>query len=198
LDPFEAGRARALGSLMRDLEAGRVDPDIVPLLSLLNSSPRYYTTSSCSGRIQLAATRLPGEKFRMVVVAKWHRPLQPRELREVLAASRYPDLWMAVQGPILHVACRSLEAALALLEAARRAGLKHSGIQGLGERVMVELLSSDRIEAPLRLGGVDVMRGRVLDEFVERANEVLLRAKSRLDRLAAELQKVLGGGEERI
>jgi len=42
------------------------------------------------------------------------------------------------------------------------------------------------------------MRGRVLDEFVERANEVLLRAKFRLDRLAAELQKVIGGGEERI
>jgi len=32
----------------------------------------YYTTSSCSGRVQVYASRLPGMKFDMVTLGKWH------------------------------------------------------------------------------------------------------------------------------
>ncbi|MEM1521482.1 MAG: hypothetical protein QXG48_01075 [Thermofilaceae archaeon] len=185
---FDKGRTRALRSLLRSIELGLVDPDAIPLLSLLNSLADYYTTSSCSGRIQLAATRLPGEKFRMLVIAKWHEPVSPSALVEVLKACRYEDLWLSVQGPILHVACRSLDAARLLIAAARAAGLKHSGIMSIEGSVMVELIASDRIEAPLRLGGKPVLRDEALIDFVERANEVLLRAKGKLSRLKEALE----------
>jgi len=184
---FERERRRALWALLEAIERGVVDPDALPLLSLINSLRDCYTTSSCSGRIQLAATRLPGEKTRMVVVAKWHEPVSVQELREVLAACKHGDLWISVQGPILHVACRGLGPALRLLKAAHRAGLKHSGLLWAGRRVIVEIAAADRVEAPLRLSGRTIVDEGCLGEFVERLNAVLRRTKGRLMRLQSAL-----------
>ncbi|MEM1567330.1 MAG: hypothetical protein QXI84_02500 [Thermofilaceae archaeon] len=191
MHPFDKGKARALRSLLRSIELGLVDPDVIPILSLINGSADYYTTSSCSGRIQLAATRLPGEKFHMLVIAKWHEPVSPSSLVEVLEAASFEDLWLSVQGPILHIACKSLDAARQLISAARAAGLKHSGIMSIGSSVMVELIASDRIETPVRLDGKPVLRDEVLINFVERANEVLMRAKGKLSRLEGALEPLL-------
>lgn len=188
---FESEKARALHALYCALEQGAVDPDAIPLLALINSKRDYYTTSSCSGRVQLAATALPGEKHRMVVLAKWHRPIEAKELALTLSsAGERSDLWLSVQGPILHVACRDQVSALRLLSASRKAGLKHSGILWIGRRVMVELTASDRIETPLRLAGTDIVGERHFDLIVERVNAVLLRAKGRLKRLEDEVAKL--------
>lgn len=194
-DTFEKKRRNALSNLLRAIERGLVDPDAIPLLSMINSLADYYSTSSCSGRIQLAATRLPGEKFQMLVIAKWHRPVSLRELQEVLDACHYADLWLTVQGPILHVVCRNLDAALRLIAAARAAGLKHSGIMWVGERAVAELMASDRIEAPLRLNGKYILREEALAVFIERVNEVLLRTKEKLTRLEATLVSLWGRNE---
>jgi tRNA wybutosine-synthesizing protein 3 len=188
---FDAEKAKALEALFRALEQGTVDPDIVPLLALLNAKRCYYTTSSCSGRVQLAATRLPGEKRRMVVLAKWHRPVESWELAQaVSSAEGYSDLWLSVQGPILHVVCRDQTSALSILSAARRAGLKHSGILWIGRRVVVEITASDRVETPIRLAGVHLLSAEHYDLLVERVNAVLLRAKERLARLEMEVSKM--------
>ncbi len=189
---FEAEKARALASLFRALEQGTVDPDIVPLLVLLNSRRDCYTTSSCSGRVQLAATRLPGEKRRMVVLAKWHRPIESWELAQALSSAEdYSDIWLSVQGPILHVVCKDQTSALSILSASRRAGLKHSGILWIGQRVVVEIAAPDRVETPLRLSGIYLISEDCYDLLVERVNAVLLRAKERLMRLEKEVAKVL-------
>jgi tRNA wybutosine-synthesizing protein 3 len=188
---FDVEKSRVLYTLYCALEQGAVDSDAIPLLVLLNAKRDYYTTSSCSGRVQLAATPLPGEKRRMVVLAKWHRPIETRELKlALLSAEERNDLWLSVQGPILHVACRDQVSALHLLLASRRAGLKHSGILWIGRRVMVELTVSDRIETPLRLAGINVVSEEHLDLLVERVNAVLLRAKGKLRRLEDEVARL--------
>jgi len=188
---FEAEKAKALESLFRALEQGTVDPDIVPLLVLLNAKRDYYTTSSCSGRVQLAATRLPGEKRRMVVLAKWHNPVECWELIQALSsAEEHSDIWLSVQGPILHVVCRDQASAFNILSASRRAGLKHSGILWIGRRVVVEIAASDKIETPLRLAGTYLINRECYDLLVERVNAVLLRAKEKLERLEEEISKI--------
>ena len=80
LEAWELRKAEYLRRLEEDRRRGRLDPDIVDLLELLNSKLEYYTTSSCSGRIQVKACRLPGDKFEMIVVAKWHRPVEAWEV----------------------------------------------------------------------------------------------------------------------
>lgn len=187
---FHRERAKALRSLLRAFEMGSVDPDLIPLLSLINSLRGYYSTSSCSGRVQLAATYLPGEKFKMIVLSKWHRPIEDWELEQALSASKHSDLWLSVQGPILHIACRDLNCSLSLLEASRRAGFKHSGILWIGDRIMVEVTASDRIECPLRLKGRPLLKEEMIPYFVERINEVLIRAKNKISRLEEEIGRL--------
>lgn len=194
---FEAEKARALEALYRSLEQGVVDPDALPLLALINSMRDYYTTSSCSGRAQLAATKLPGEKGAMLVLAKWHQPLDATDLAQTLSVAEHSDLWLAVQGPILHVVCRDVTAALRLLSAARRAGLKHSGILWIGKRVVVEIIAPDKVELPLRLSDLNLVDEEHLSPLTERLNAVLQRAKARLSRLEAELAR-FARAEERF
>lgn len=162
---------------------GRVDPDIVDLLERINSSSDYYTTSSCSGRIQLAACEHPGEKGKLRVLAKWHRPIRVEELVLALNSSQEPSIWFSVHPPILHIVARDIEAAKRLLVRARNSGFKHSGIQGLGRRVVVEIMSMERLETPLRLHGMDLMGPWAYPMLVEAANKLLTRSKRRLEKL---------------
>ncbi len=174
-------KGASLARLLGDEESGRVDPDVVWLVHLINLLPDYYTTSSCSGRIQLASTRLPGEKFRMRVVAKWHHPVTRRAVERVLGALDDEHLWLAVHPPILHIMCRDLGSALEMLRAARGSGFKRAGIQGVrGDRVAVEIVGTERIEAPLRLEGRDLLDREGLGLLVDYSNILLLRAKARL------------------
>ncbi|MFZ8855216.1 MAG: tRNA-wybutosine modification methyltransferase TYW3 [Thermofilaceae archaeon] len=176
-------RSKALSQLREHMLQGRVDPDVVDLLDRINSSSDYYTTSSCSGRIQLAACEHPGEKGRLRVLAKWHRPIKVEELVLALSASQEPSIWFSVHPPILHIVARDLEAARRLLVNARNSGFKHSGIQGLGRRVVVEVMSMERLETPLRLLGVDLLEPWAYPMLVDAANRLLVRSKKRLEKL---------------
>ncbi len=180
---WEKLRDKALSQLREHLLQGRVDPDIVDLLDLINSSGDYYTTSSCSGRIQLAACEHPGEKGKLRVLAKWHRPIRVEELVLALSCSPEPSIWFSVHPPILHIVARDLEAARRLLVHARNSGFKHSGIQGLDRRVVVEVMSMERLETPLRLRGVDLLGPWAYPMLVEAANTLLVRSKMRLRKL---------------
>ncbi len=183
-EKWDALRRKALAQLESHKLEGRVDADIVWLLDLINSSPDYYTTSSCSGRIQVVAGRHPGEKGKLRVLAKWHRTITPEELRMVIEATDEDSVWFSVHPPIIHIVARDLNSARRLLVTARNSGFKHSGIQGLGKRIVVEVMSMEKIETPLRLGGVEVIAPEKYPLLVSVANELLLRGKSRLSRLA--------------
>ncbi|ABL77535.1 tRNA(Phe) 7-((3-amino-3-carboxypropyl)-4-demethylwyosine(37)-N(4))-methyltransferase [Thermofilum pendens] len=179
-DPWEYLRRKALEQFERHLEEGRVDEDIVDLLRLVNNTKNCYTTSSCSGRIQVSCGEHPGAKGRLVVVAKWHRTVSLQELVSVLDSLQEESVWLSVHPPIFHVVARDLSVARKLLAGARNSGFKHSGIQGLGRRVVVEIMSMERLEVPIRVQGVEVVRRESLPILLETANEFLLRGKSRL------------------
>ncbi|MEM3137438.1 MAG: hypothetical protein QW760_02890, partial [Thermofilaceae archaeon] len=117
----------------------------------------------------------------------WHRPIEKYELDKVTRYAKYPSLWLSVQGPIMHIVCRTLDAAHFLLITARNSGLKHSGIQGVGKRAVVEIVSSDRIEMPLKLSGVDCINPHVLAYLIDKVNTVLLRSKARLSTFCVKL-----------
>jgi len=176
--------------LLKEKKEGRVDEDIVPLLELINSLNAYYTTSSCSGRIQIAETEIPGEKGVMRVVAKWHRPITAEELKATVEASEARNLWLGVQPPILHIMCRSIDAALEMLVIARGSGFKRAGIQGIKEgRCPVEIIGTERIEMPLTLDGKLIVEYEKYPLLVEKVNRVLLKSKERIRRLENALKQ---------
>ena len=170
--------------LEREKKMGKVDQDILPLLIIINNLEAYYTTSSCSGRIQIAETEIPGEKGVMRVVAKWHRPITVEELRATVEASKARNLWLGVQPPILHIMCRSIDDALKMLVIARGSGFKRAGIQGIKEgRCPVEIIGTERIEMPLILDGKLIVEYEKYPLLVEKVNRVLLKSKERIKKL---------------
>ncbi len=188
---WEGRRRRALLKLKEDIESGKVDNDILWLLNIINSRKEYYTTSSCSGRIQVAVTELPGEKGVMRVIAKWHHPIKVSYLLLVLDSCTEENIWFAVHPPIIHVMCRDVDSAIKLLKIVRDNGFKHSGIQGVTpDRVAIEVAASDKIEAPLRLRGNEIVPRDRLGFLVEAANRVLLRGKRRLELLGEAFSKL--------
>ena len=181
----------AMDRLKRDIKLGRVDPDIVWILNLINSLEDFYTTSSCSGRIQITANRLPGDKFSLITLAKWHHIIKKDDFLRVVENSIEENLWFSVQPPILHIACKTLDTAIGMLRLARNNGFKHAGIQGITDtRIVVEITSTERIEVPIRLKGKYIISLKNLDELITVANNLLLRSKGRLVEFGLSLKNV--------
>ncbi len=187
---WEARKREAWERLWEDLEIGYLDQDIVDILVEIFLRPKSFTTSSCSGRIVVMDSVFPWAKEETMIVFKKHSPITLEELLRVVREPRAEMLWLSVQGPIIHVETLDLEEAFTVLEVARRAGFKHSGILASTRKgVLVELRTGVRVNVPL--GDVDSLwvREDKLRDLVELANRALLEAKGRLDRLRVELRR---------
>ena len=168
--------------LYKEFEEGRVDYDLMDLLNLINNLGDYYTTSSCSGRIQVIEARMPGDKYSIRVLGKWHWTISLEDLLEALKKGE-KNVWLMAQPPILHVAARSFEDALKIMSLARKSGFKHSGVQVFKpDRVHVEIMASEEMTVTLIWKGVWIVNRRELSLLVEISNELLKRAKEKLQR----------------
>ncbi|MCC6029371.1 MAG: hypothetical protein LM591_04465 [Candidatus Korarchaeum sp.] len=191
---WEERKRAALERLRVHLAQGRVDPDILSLLDAINSLPFAYTTSSCSGRIQLYEARAPGEKFGMVSLGKWHSPVEPDE---ILSRMRGDNLWLALLPPIIHAFTCSLEASIFLLKIMRGAGFKRACIMNLS-RPFIEARGTERLEIPLRLEGRDIVDPEGIRLIVGTANRMLSRAKLRISKLEVMLRDEASRGLDNL
>ena len=196
---FEERKERALARLRAEEgKKGRVDEEVVEIIGRLNSLKDFFTTSSCSGRIVLLRVPEVGAKREAVFLGKWHRAVTKEEVLAVLKRSAVGtaekgEVWLLSQSPILHVACRTLGKAKALLAAANESGFKYSGIKTISNsndngKVVVEIVSTERIDVPLAEGGVLFCSDPHLDFIVSKANFTLARGKAKLKRFYSELK----------
>lgn len=191
-------REHAMVQLKKHLLAGRVDEDIIGLLKVINSLPNAFTTSSCSGRIQLYEASEPGEKFEMKTLGKWHRPVKSEELLMKLDASGN-SVWLAVLPPILHIVACSLDSSLHLLKILRSAGFKRAGIISASRGgITLEAIGTERLEAPLKLEGHQVVKGEAIPLIVRKVNSLLIRSKARIRRLEEVLEVEAPGSLDNI
>ncbi|NOZ88839.1 MAG: hypothetical protein GXO15_02840 [Crenarchaeota archaeon] len=188
-DAWERLKMEAWQRLLEDLEIGYLDTDILDVLVEFFLRPRSFTKSSCSGRITVIDSLYPWAKEDTMTIYKKHEKVDPREVLEVLRRPFRWRLWLSVQGPIYHVYVADLEEAREVLEAAREAGFKHSGILTLGDPPLVELRTGVRGDILLSpRPGSRPPEGYVV-EAVEVANEVLEKAKERNRRLLEALRR---------
>ncbi len=177
--------------LWEDLEIGYLDEDIVDILVEFFLRPRSFTTSSCSGRIVLMDSEYPWDKDETMIVFKKHEPVSVEEVSDIAGKPVAHRLWLSVQGPIIHIEALDIEEAFVVLEAARRAGFKHSGILASTRKgILVELRTGIRVNIPLREPNAWLISEENLPRIVELANRALRQAKERLDRLRAELRRI--------
>lgn len=185
---FEVLKRRAMQKL--ELEGIDEDECLRGVVEIINLNENYFTTSSCAGRIALIELPEVGDKEHAKFVAKWHREVSDDELMNAMKGWK-GELWLTAQCPILHVSCRDLRSALILLEIARDCGFKKSGIISIsGERVSLEICSTERADVPLGADGLLLCGENYIKFLVQRLNKLLLRSKGKMRKLSERLSKL--------
>ena len=83
---------------------------------------------------------------------------------------------------ILHVACNSLVSGQKLLEKARTSGWKRSGLIAAGKRIILELMSAERIEFPIVNKKELLVDDRFLKILIKEANKKLERTGEKIQK----------------
>ncbi|MFH1249340.1 MAG: tRNA wybutosine-synthesizing 3 family protein [archaeon] len=171
-------------------DKGDWDKDIIPLINTINKKKEYYTTSSCSGRIVL----LKGKEKKEVglFLFRTHDRVSLEELKKALgeSVSKYKGLIHFKQEcSILHVACESFKKAQDIVDKAKFCGWKKSGIIASNNRVIAELLSTEKIEMPIANNGRVLVSEEYLSLLVKEANNKLERTREKIKKLEKLLQE---------
>lgn len=185
---FSEGKKSALNNLEASARVGDLDMQVKPLLDLINSKPCYYTTSSCFGRIVLLEDQ--GGKGAARHVAKWHESVDAEEVIRCVSSDA-GTLWFKYESPILHIVCKDVECANELLFILRECGFKRSGIQSVkDERVVVEALSTERVDAPLCEGGRRLTDDDYVRVLVAHASLKFEQGEKKIGRLVEKLAEL--------
>ena len=174
---FQEDKKKAMKKLKEALEKDLVDRGIIYLLNKINEMEDYYTTSSCIGRCGIMEfPRGKNPKVHSRWLGKWHHYGDERDLFEALER-RSEDFQMLVfvmNSPILHVASRDISSAKRLLDLAIHSGLKASSIKSITDRrVMVEIVSTYKIDAPIGIDGRILVDGDYLKMLLKVGNTKL-------------------------
>ncbi len=185
-------KKEALEKYRRARERGEVDEDIIPLLEHLNSLSEYYTTSSCSGRIAVLEIPEIGDKIHAKFLGKWHHEVTLDDVMGAIQKYQRGYLFLLVQSSIIHVVARGMESACTLMRIALESGFKYTHIKNIrGDRVMIEILSTENLNIPLGKDGKLIPDAETLAFFTEVANTTLRRVKKKLQLFEENIRNLL-------
>jgi len=165
---------------------GGIDKAIRNLVDMINTNSGYYTTSSCAGRIILMVET--GKKQESVFVFETHEKADVDEIKTALQhdkrARKAEMIYLKEEPCILHVACKTAKDADRLVNIARQSGWKKSGIISLKEgKVMVEMLSTERLEAPIMKKGKMTIHDDYLKILIDESNKKLKQTRQKIKNL---------------
>lgn len=188
---FQSQKSIAMKKLQEAREKGEVDSTIVPLLEHINSLKDFYTTSSCAGRISLLHDL--GSKMEDDWLGKWHREVDFEEVRDAMKETPLRGIiWFIYEPAIIHIVSRELDNAKNLLNISRGSGFKRVGIQSYKEeRVLIEICSTERIDAPIINNGKILVDEEYLRYLVKLANQKFQKGQEKLERLERAFMKDL-------
>lgn len=180
---FREQKAIALEKFSMALKYGEVDNLIVPIIKHLNSLDEYYTTSSCAGRISVFHD--VGIKKDNNWLGKWHHEIRFQDIKSAL--KKIPKkgiLWFMYEPAIFHIVSRNLDSAIRIVNLARNSGFKKIGIQSCKpERYLVEICSTERIDAPLIEKGKILVDDNYIKYLIKLGNKKFQNGKKKLKRL---------------
>ena len=194
---FFDSKAMAMKKLEDARARKKVDEKALPIIEKINKMADFFTTSSCSGRIVLLEIPSPGKKRKARFLGRWHNEINMDMLEDALKNAKEGEIWFLVQSPIFHIFTISLKNAKALLHAAIQSGFKYSSIKSINGKVMVEILSTEKMDAPIGKNGKIYVSKEYLSMLVEIANLLMKKMDKKLKRLekkVEEMQNILMAG----
>ncbi|MCY0859015.1 MAG: hypothetical protein OWQ54_01145 [Sulfolobaceae archaeon] len=175
-------KEEAWNRILRDREIGYLDPDIFDVLEVFFKKTKSFTQSSCSGRIVIVDAVTPWDRKNSSIIFKNHLGISGDDIKRALESSVVWNLWLIVQGPILHVYAMNEDEAWNLIKIARQAGFKHSGILSKNEKgVLIELKTGVRMVHLLKAPDYSPIQDP--GKLAEVANKILKIGKIKLRKL---------------
>ncbi|MGB9674774.1 MAG: tRNA-wybutosine modification methyltransferase TYW3 [Nanopusillaceae archaeon] len=196
MDNFDKLKKYHVEKLKDAMKNFLADQPIYYLLNYINSLNDFFTTSSCSGRIILIKIPKSGKKNEAKFLFKSHYPVDFYyiwfKLKDVYKI--YEEKIYFKQEPfILHVAARNLDRGYEILEYARKAGFKHSGIFLISkDRIMVEIIGNEKIETLVAKNRELLVDEKYFFKLVEEANDKLKKVKTNIEKFYKILKDSLG------
>ena len=188
---FLQGKKSALEKLNKAQKENSVDTGVQPILDLINESENYYTTSSCYGRIVLLEIPNIGNKKEAKFLGKWHRTIDVDELIKASKQSKIGQIWLLSQSPIIHITSKTNEAADRILKTAISCGFKNSGIKSIGRKIIVEVLSTERLDVPIGNDGSLFCNKKHIELLTDISNEIFIKSNKKMQKLEITLKKDL-------
>jgi tRNA wybutosine-synthesizing protein 3 len=186
---FLYSKEKALESLIEAKIHNKVDKKIISILYLINNSTEFYTSSSCAGRIVLLEIPKIGDKRNAKFVGIWHRIIKSKDLLSSLKNAKTGLLWILAQPPILHISAKTISSADSLIKIANASGFKNSSFKSIDKNIVVEICSTERLDAPIGKNGILFCNKDYLNLLIKIANEVILKSNLKLNRFKKELKK---------
>jgi tRNA wybutosine-synthesizing protein 3 len=183
-------KENALKSLEDAYSKQKVDEGISHILESINRIEGFYTSSSCSGRIVLLEIPQIGDKRGATFLGVWHRTIEAKELTAAATKATVGLLWLLAQAPILHVGAQTLELADRMVKTAISSGFKNSAVKSTGKRIIIEICSTERLDAPIGRDGSLFCTEEYLSLLVEISNEVIKRSQEKIGRFAKKIGKI--------
>jgi len=180
---FQKEKKRQL-EMKDNSDIGEWDEKILSLCNKINSRKEYYTTSSCAGRAVLIEDC--EKKKSGLFLFRSHEKISFSELKKELEKARnktYGLIYFKQEPCILHVASNSLEQAQKLLDKAKLAGWKNSGIIASCGRIILEMRSTEKLELPAVNQGKILFDDDFLKLLVSEANKKLERTWEKIKKL---------------
>ena len=188
---FIENKKTALKKLEKAKTENKVDEGIIPVLDLINSYDEYFSSSSCFGRTVLLELPSIGDKKNAKFLGKWHRTVDVSEVQDSVKKSKEGQLWLLSQSPIIHISAKNQNVADKLLKLAISCGFKHSGLKSLDKNIVVEVCSTERLDAPIGNDGVLFCNKDYLELLVKISNEIIKKSSIKLSNLQETLRKDL-------
>jgi tRNA wybutosine-synthesizing protein 3 len=188
---FLENKENALQSLKKALDENKADEGILPILKIINDSQEYFTSSSCAGRIVLLEIPVIGDKRQAKFLGIWHRTIKQPELLSAAKKSSKGMIWLLAQSPIIHIAAKTNIAADRLVKIANASGFKNSNLKSFGKKPVVEVCSTERLDAPIGRNSILFCNDEHLKLLVKISNEIMEKSTIKLNRFEQNLKKSL-------
>ena len=175
---------------------GSIDEPIVDLINVLNSSDKYYTTSSCSGRITVLADNTSDNTKRSV---KWlyttHTFARFEDLMDAInIADRPMFATFKLEAFVLHVCADGLTAAKQLLNTAISCGFKNSGLTiSKTDRIIVAVRNCQSLEIPIIRDKQLMVTQEYLKYLIEISNQKLSKNFDKINQFYSIVKSLING-----
>lgn len=178
----------ALKTLTVAYRAQKVDEGVLRVLDLINKITGFYTSSSCAGRIVLLEIPQIGDKHNAKILGVWHRLVEINDFKTAVSKATAGVLWLLAQAPIFHIGVQRLELADMMVKTAISCGFKNSSVKSTGKKIVIEICSTERLDAPIGKDACLFCDDEYLSLLIAISNEVIERSQKKLDRLEKKLE----------